>query len=440
MSVPSAELRTPSTFYNTPMSFDLTVIGAGAIGTALAREVALRDPSLRVALIEQEERPAMHQSGRNSGVAHAGFNPPPGTLKARLCVEGNRLLREYCHERSVPFEDVGTLVVASNPDEELRLRALRERGEQSGVPGLELLTLDAARTLEPNLAEGISLAMHAPTGAILDARAYVEALAADARASGVAFHFQSAVRSVEKHDGSFLIEAGNHRIETQRVINASGAWVDRVARLFGWDGPYEIVPFRGRYWRLDGKDDLIRSMIYPVPHPKFPFLGVHITKKIDGSVVLGPNAMLALGRDAYSFWNVNWNDVTAMVRARPFRKLMSRGETWQLAADEIARSLSPGRVAKEASHLVSGIEARDLAEGPPAGIRAQLVDREGNLVDDFLLEVVDGSVHVLNAVSPGLTSSLAFARYLCDDLGSRGFLTGSAFHPTARVSESTTPG
>jgi len=212
-----------------------------------------------------------------------------------------------------------------------------------------------------------------------------------------------------------------------------------VARLFGWDGPYEIVPFRGRYWKIAGGDSLVRSMIYPAPHPKFPFLGVHITKKIDGSVVLGPNAMLALGRDAYSFWTIHWRDVASMVRARPFRRLMSRQETWRLAADEIARSLSHGRVAREASQLVRGIEARNLVEGPPPGIRAQLVDRDGNLVDDFLLEIVDGSVHVLNAVSPGLTSSLAFARYLTDDLVSRGFFTGSAFRPSAPASESMTP-
>ena len=408
------------------MDYDITIVGAGAIGSALARELALRpgkQGARRICVLEAEAGPAMHQSGRNSGVCHSGFNPAPGTLKARLCVEGNQLMREYCRQKGVAFKDVGTMVVALDDVEEERLHTLHERGQQNGVPGIELLTLDRARALEPNLADGVRLAMHAPSGGILDSYAYTRALARDAADAGVTFRYNARLVGAEPiTDGARLRLVDGTLLDTARVVNAAGAHVDEVARLFGWNGPYRIVPFRGRYWNVRGKDDIINSMVYPTPDPHFPFLGVHVTRRVHGGVMLGPNAMLAFGRDAYSFFKVQWKDLASMVREGGFWRLMRRPEVLKLAATEIERSLSPKRFAAEAARLVNGIEPEDLAPGPPAGIRAQLVDAEGDLVEDFLLDVGEHAAHILNAVSPGLTSSMAFARYLAGYLQEKSFI------------------
>lgn len=406
------------------MDYDLTIVGAGAIGCALAREIAGKYPSLRICVLEQAGSPATHQSGRNSGVAHSGFNPAPGTLKATLCVEGNQLLRAYCRARNVAFQDVGTVVCALNDVDVERLQNLHRRGVENGVPGIELLSLDEARALEPHLADGIKMVLHAPSGGILDSRGYVRALAEDAKGAGVTFRFDAQLEGAHRILGGYrLVLSGGTLIDTSRVINAAGAHVDEVARMFGWDGPYRIVPFRGRYWDVRGKNDIIRSMVYPTPDPHFPFLGVHVTKRVDGGVMLGPNAMLAFGRESYSFWRVQWKDMGSMVRTGGFWKLMRRPEVLKLAATEIERSLNPKRFAAEAAQLVSGIRPEDLAPGPPAGIRAQLVDAHGELVEDFLLDVKDEAAHILNAVSPGLTCSMAFARYLTGYLDERNFLS-----------------
>jgi L-2-hydroxyglutarate oxidase len=315
------------------------------------------------------------------------------------------------------------VVVALTEAEVERLHVLHDHGVQNGVPGIELLTLEQARRLEPNLADGIRLVLHAPSGGILDSYAYVRALARDAEAGGATFRFRSRLVGAEPITGGYRLRlADGTMLDTARVINAAGAHVDEVARLFGWSGPYRIVPFRGRYWSVRGKDDVINSMVYPTPDPHFPFLGVHVTRRVHGGVMLGPNAMLAFGRDAYSFWKVQVKDVVSMVRASGFWRLMRRPEVLRLAATEIERSLSPKRFAAEAARLVKGIEPEDLAPGPPAGIRAQLVDAEGELVEDFRLEVEGNAVHILNAVSPGLTSSMAFARYLTEQLDQTRFL------------------
>ena len=410
------------------MDYDLLIIGAGVIGCALARQISLDHPKLKICVVEASDRPAAHQSGRNSGVCHSGFNPAPGTLKARLCVEGNRLMREFCRSHSVRFQDVGTVVTAVNDVEIERLEKLCKRGEQNAVPGIHLIDLNAARELEPNLADGIKLVMHAPTGGIVDAPAFVRAIALEAQGAGVTFRYNTRVTGADTLSGGYRLTIstsdGGDLIDAARVINASGVHVDTVARMFGWAGPYRIVPFRGRYWDVKGKPDIIRSMIYPVPDPAFPFLGVHVTKRVDGGVMLGPNAMLAFGRESYAFWKVNWKDVVGMARQQHFWRLMRRPEVIKHAVSEVERSLNPKRFAAEAALLVKGIEPEDLGEGPPAGIRAQLVDQHGELVEDFLLDVGQNICHILNAVSPGLTSSLAFARYLVGDLKAKGFLAG----------------
>jgi L-2-hydroxyglutarate oxidase len=406
------------------MDYDVTIIGAGAIGGSLAREVAQRHPALRLCVVEAAAGPGAHQSGRNSGVCHSGFNPAPGTLKARLCVEGNRMMREFCRSHSVPFQDVGTIVTAVNEIEVGRLEKLYDRGVQNGVPGIRLLSLQEARAIEPNLADGIKLVMHSPTGAILDSLAYTKALALEARGAGVSFRFNSRVAGADPISGGYRLHlADGDMIDTARVVNAAGVHVDEVAGLFGWNGPYRIVPFRGRYWDVKGKNDIIRSMIYPVPDPQFPFLGVHVTKRVDGGVMLGPNAMLAFGRESYSFWKVNMKDLVGMARAQHFWRLMRRPAIIKHAVTEVERSLNPRRFAAEAALLVKGIEPQDLAAGPPAGIRAQLVDAHGELVEDFLLDVQARVTHILNAVSPGLTSSMAFAKYLAGHLDEKGFLS-----------------
>jgi len=395
--------------------YETVIIGAGVTGVALARELAGRG-ARRLAVIDKERRVAHHASGRNSGVVHAGYNPKPGTLKARLCVEGNRLLKDFCRARDVPLVDGGILIVATDEQERPRLEELMRRGEESGAPGMRLLENDQIAAIEPNVVG--TAAVHAPSGASVDARAYVEALAADARDRGVEILLGREAVEVDRRDGLYHARTGDESIACRRLINCAGLQADRIAHALGAGSDLGIIPVRGEYKLIrPERRDLVRSMVYPVPDLEFPFLGVHWTKTASGDIKVGPNAVVALGREAYS-WRESSIRGTLSLAADPRAwRCLTQPRFARLVVDQVWGSLSSRRFLAGARALVPDVGADDLRPGP-AGIRAQLVDRAGRLVEDLTVEHDgDGATHVLNVVSPGLTCSLAFAAWLADQLG-----------------------
>jgi L-2-hydroxyglutarate oxidase len=327
-------------------------------------------------------------------------------LKARLCVEGNRRIRDFCREHNVPLREVGTLVVARSEAERPGLEELHRRGQANGVAGLRVLTGGELRAREPN-ARGCA-ALVAPTGAVLDSRCYVEALADEARGRGVVFHFGRRAERIEKRAGGHTVDG----LRCRTLVNAAGLYADRIAHQLGAGGEYAILPFRGEYYRVrDAKAGLVRAMVYPVPDPDYPFLGIHWTPTADGGLKVGPNAVLALGREAYRRFQVDLRETLAMATDLRAWRLVTPSFL-RLAARHLRTSLSRRAFLAEASTLVQGFALEDFESGPPPGNRAQLVDRRGRLVDDLVIERDGDTLHILNVVSPGLTCSLPFADHV----------------------------
>jgi (S)-2-hydroxyglutarate dehydrogenase len=384
---------------------EVVVIGAGAVGISTAFHLARE--GVDVLVLEKEPGPALHQSGRNSGVIHAGYNLKPGSMKARYCVQGNHELRQYCAERGVPLREGGILVVAQSDGDMDVLRELESRGRSNGVQ-VSLLKEEEIKDVEPH-ARGIG-ALQALDAASFDARAYVHALASDAVRLGARIFFDHRVRSVQDDDRGVIVRSDGGDVVARVAVNAAGLYADVLADGLARD--MRVIPFRGYYAELrPQRTGLVNSHIYATPDLSFPFLGVHLSRRTDGRVIVGPGAMLAFGREAYSFNSVHggmlgqtfrWPGFYRMIRTRDFRDLLRR---------EVKKSLSVRQIAKEAMELVPEIQSGELIRSF-AGTRAQLVDRQGNLVDDIVVRETERSVHVLNAVSPGLTCSLPFGRSL----------------------------
>lgn len=386
----------------------VAVVGAGAVGASAALHLARA--GLRVTVLEKEAGPARHQSGRNSGVVHAGYNAKPGTDKARYCVAGNRALRRYLEEKGLPLLEGGILVVARTEAERATLAELRRRADANGV-ATRMLDEAGLREREPH-ATGLE-ALWATEAASLDARAYVEALVADAQAAGAEFRFGVRVRSWDEGPGG----RGGVRIATDQgpvaadaMVNAAGLHADRVAAALCKD--LRVVPFRGFYAELrPERRDLVRSHVYAAPDLQFPFLGVHLSRRTDGRVLVGPGAMLALGREAYRTFGMDLRDLGSLVAWPGFWRMMADRRMLRLARAELHKSLRLKAIWKEARLLVPELRPEDLMRAH-AGNRAQLVDRRGRLVDDIVVRETPRTVHVLNAVSPGLTCSLPFGAEL----------------------------
>lgn len=383
---------------------DLIVVGAGAIGVSTAYHAA--EMGLRVRILEKEDAPARHQSGRNSGVIHPGYNPTPGSLKARFCVEGSRRLRAYCAKRGVRFFEGGILVVALDEAQRPTLRELHSRGEKNGAR-TRILDGSQIQSVEPEAA-GIE-ALHAPEGASFDAEGYVNALLADARELGVEVEYGATVRAI--HDGAEpSVSTSRGRRTARVVVNAAGLYSDRLAGEIARD--LRILPFRGYYAELKPEArPLVRSHIYDAPDLAFPFLGVHLSRRADGRVIAGPGAMLAFGREAYEFHQFSLRDLGTLVAWPGAFRLLARPEFRRLIRSEVGKSISLDAIHREARALVPTLRSRDLVRSY-AGNRAQLVDREGNMVDDIVVREGKRTLHVLNAVSPGLTCSLPFGESL----------------------------
>lgn len=395
-------------------SCDYLIIGAGATGTALARALARRAPNARIHVLEKENDVAHHTSGKNSGVVHAGFNQKPGTLKARLCVEGNRLLKEFCRARKVPLLDCGILILARQDADIPVLEELQKRGNENGVAGLRILEPKAIAGIEPQAVGRAGL--HAPSGANVESAAFVSAMAKEAQEAGVRFHFNQEVLALEESSGGFTARAPQLTIRCRKLVNCAGLYADRIAHSLDAGLDYTIVPFRGEYYYLNpAKAGMLRSIVYETPDLQYPFLGIHWTRSVSGRVKVGPNAILALGREAYDWRESHPWESLSMLCDRRFWKMVANREFLRMMSRNLHTSLSKTAFLRQAAALIRGVETQDFSPGS-SGIRAQLVDRQGRLCDDLILETKGGALHVLNVVSPGLTCSIPFAEYLTDRL------------------------
>src|SRR4051794_41002960 len=392
------------------MSSDLVIVGAGILGLAVAREALLRDPDLSVHVVEREDRVGAHQTGHNSGVVHAGIYYAPGSLKARLCVEGARDLYAFCERHDVPVERCGKVIVATTPAEIPGLDALEWRGRQNGVPGLRRLDRRGLRELEPH-AEGVA-ALHSPATGIVDFPAVARALAAEVTERGGRITLGCGVTGVDSRPGEVVLQTTEGDIAGAHAVFCAGAWSDRLAVAAGAPADPRIVPFRGAYLRLrPERRDLVRSLIYPVPDPALPFLGVHLTKHIDGDVLVGPTALMAGARDAYRLRRLSPHDL-ATTLAWPGTWRMGR-RFWRTGLAEMGYAASRAAFVRAAQRYVPELEPGDVLPGP-SGVRAQALGRDGALVDDFVISHTARALHVRNAPSPAATSSLAIARLIAD--------------------------
>ena len=390
----------------------LVVVGAGIVGLATARRYLEVRPGSEVTVVDKEHHVAVHQTGHNSGVVHAGIYYAPGSLKAALCRRGGELLRAYCNDRHLPYEAYGKLVVARTPDELPRLRALEQRARANRVPDLALLEPPAMADLEPHVA-GVA-ALHSPHTAAVDYGRVAETLAREVEDRGGRLLLATEVTGFATDHAGLKVVTSAGDLATDRAVTCAGLHADRLARLAG-DGPDPaIVPFRGDYYRLAAdRADLVRGLVYPVPDPRYPFLGVHLTRRVSGGVDVGPNAVLALGREAYRRSSVDRHDLAELLAWPGLRRLA--WHHWPAGVREVASSVSKLVFLAAARSYVPDLRLRDLVPAP-SGIRAQAVDRAGRLVDDFVVHDLGPVLAVRNAPSPAATSSLAIAEHLVDRL------------------------
>ncbi|AWK75345.1 hydroxyglutarate oxidase [Rhodococcus oxybenzonivorans] len=387
------------------------VVGGGIIGLAVARELLHRIDGLELTLFEKETRVAAHQTGHNSGVVHAGLYYTPGSLKARLCLRGVTLLRQYAQEKGVRYEECGKVVIAHDSSEIARMNAIFERAVSNGVPDVRLLDGGAIRDIEPH-ARGVA-AIHSPRTAIIDYVAVAEALAGDVGAAGGRVRLGTEVVGLESRAREAVVTTSRGTESFDLVVTCAGLHSDRVAVLSGESRSPRVVPFSGDYFLLQPeRSSLVKGLIYPVPDPRYPFLGVHLTKRIDGRIMLGPNAFLALGREAYTRRDWSVRDTASAIGFPGFWRF-ARGNV-AAAVREARTVLSAEAFVREAQKYVPDVCRADVTRGP-RGIRAQAMNADGSLEDDFVITGAHRVIHVRNAPSPGATSSLAIAEYVVDE-------------------------
>ena len=395
-----------------PARADVVVVGAGILGLATAVELGRRLPERRVIVLEKEDAIALHQTGRNSCVVHSGVYYPPGSLKARLCTTGRLLLREYCEEREIPYDECGKLIVAADASEVPALDELQRRAEANGVPGLRRLAADEIREVEPHCV-GVA-GLHVPTTALVDYRLVAAALAEDLRGLGGEVYTDAGVRTIDDGGESARVETSRGTLEALGVVSCAGLQSDRLVEASGLrdEDRTAIIPFRGDYYALRPEArKLCRALIYPVPDPRFPFLGVHANRRPDGEVWLGPNAVLALARDRYGKASFDARDAWGTLRSVSFWRLARRH--WRTGIGEVYRDVVPRAFVGAARRYLPELSRKDVVPAP-AGIRAQAVRMDGTLVDDFLFARSKRVLHVKNAPSPGATASLAIGATIAD--------------------------
>ncbi len=391
-------------------NYDIAVIGGGIIGLATAMRLTQEHPDRKVVVIEKESGVARHQTGHNSGVIHAGIYYAPGSQKANFCSTGGRLLREFCDERGIEYEMCGKLIVAINDAEVPGLEELYRRGAANGAEGLELIGAEELREHEPHVA-GVK-AIWSPNTGIIDFTKVSEAYSIEMRENGGDLITDAEVHSISKSNGSVHIQTGAGDFTASNIINCAGLHADKVARMMDVAIGVRIIPFRGEYFSIRPESaHLVNGLIYPVPDPSLPFLGVHFTKRINGSVEAGPNAVLALKREGYSKTSFSIADAWDTLTYPGFWRMSMK--YWKTGFDEQYRSLVKSVFVKSLQTLIPEITGDDLY-APGAGVRAQVVDDRGALLQDFSIAETEGAIHVLSAPSPGATSSLSISRYIVD--------------------------
>ena len=400
-------------------NYHVAIIGGGIIGLASALQLTRRYPRSRVVVIEKERELAVHQTGHNSGVIHSGIYYKPGSQKSQFCVSGVSSLLQFCDEKGIPYQCCGKVIVATDESELGRLDDLYQRGIANGVEGLELIDPERLKEIEPHAA-GIR-ALYAPGTGIVDYKLVANAYADVVRAGGGEIMTGSAVLGIRKSDALLSLETSTGTVESRYLINCAGLHADKVARMAGVDLEVRIVPFRGEYYSIrPERRHLVKALIYPVPNPKFPFLGVHFTRNIYGEVEAGPNAVLAFAREGYRKVDVNLGESLGTLGSMGFWAMSLKH--WRTGLGEIHRSMSKRTVLHDLQRLLPEVQAGDLAPGG-SGVRAQAVDRKGKLLDDFSIHESRGAIHVLNAPSPGATSSLSIGGYIAD-MAARSFGLG----------------
>jgi len=388
--------------------YDICIVGGGLVGLATARALQEAFDGVSILILEKENRVAAHQSSHNSGVVHSGLYYPPGSLKAQLCVEGRHAIKDLCLKSGIRFNESGKLVVASRASEIGSLDELERRGKANGLQGMRRLRGSEIAEVEP-AATGLE-ALHIHETGVADFEGVANHLAAALVESGASIVTDAEVSEIVHHVGGVDVHTGIGQFSSRILVNCAGLHSDRVAEMAGLSPEVQVIPFRGEYYRLtDNAAVLVKSLIYPVPDPRYPFLGVHFTRRYDGSVEVGPNALLALGREHYRGSGVDWTELRSIMAYPGFRKLAF--DNWRSGTSELVNSKSKRLYARLAQRLVPELRSQDLLVGG-SGVRAQAVDRSGQLVDDFVIEVAGSTVHVLNAPSPAATASIAIGRHI----------------------------
>lgn len=400
--------------------YNIVIVGGGIVGLAVALEITRRFPRLRLLLLEKEDRVGRHQSGHNSGVIHSGVYYKPGSLKAKLCVTGAAAMVEFCREQGVRHQVCGKVIVATHEDEFPRLEELRRRGEANGLAGLRLIGADELRDIEPHASGARALLV--PSTGITDYAAVCDKYAELISAQGGAILASTAVIGLKRHADEIVVETTRGAFSAASLINCAGLFSDRIARMAGDDPQVMIVPFRGEYYHLiPERSSLVRALIYPVPDPRFPFLGVHFTRRVSGSVDAGPNAVLAFRREGYRRTDFNLRDLASSLAFPGFWQMTAKH--WRSGLDEFHRSFSKPVFVRALQRLVPEIRDEDLVPGG-SGVRAQALNRNGTLVDDFQFLPSGKMLHVLNVPSPAATASLLIARTIVDTAGGNIGLAG----------------
>jgi (S)-2-hydroxyglutarate dehydrogenase len=394
---------------------DIAIIGGGIVGLGTALALMVRFPRYSLAIIEKERELANHQTGHNSGVIHSGIYYKPGSYKAKLCVQGVHMLTEFCEAQGVRYERCGKLIIATGKNELPRLQMLYERGTANGIQGLQMIGPERAREIEPH-AKAVQ-ALYSPNTAIVDYKEVAAAMAETITKNGHKIIKDTRVRAIRQSDGLLQLRSDNLNINTRHLINCGGLYADRIASLMGIQPNIMIIPFRGEYYSLKQGQSLIRALIYPVPDPEFPFLGVHFTKRIQGDYEAGPNAVLAFAREGYHFTTVHLPELMEMFTYRGFWAMAWR--YWRMEVFELYRSLRRAAFLRALQKLVPELEDKDLAPGG-SGVRAQAVTPQGSLVDDFQIVEAPNAIHVLNAPSPAATACLAIGKHIAE-LASKSF-------------------
>lgn len=396
--------------------YDVAIIGGGIIGLATALQLTRRYPKCRTVVLEKEGRLAVHQTGHNSGVVHSGIYYRPDSHKAQLCVAGAKALVQFCQERDIPYKQCGKVIVATEDSELGSLDEIYRRGTANGVEGLEMIGPERLKELEPHAA-GIK-AIHVPGTGVVDFTAVAEAYADGVRSNGGEVLVGARVSEIKMSAGAMYLDTQQGTIESRYMINCAGLHADEVARMAGVEPEVRIIPFRGEYFTLTLESrHLVRALIYPVPNPSFPFLGVHFTRGVHGDVEAGPNAVLALAKEGYTKSDISLGDTLGTLSYPGFWAMAAK--YWKVGVAEHLRSFSKRIFLRDLQRLVPQVRDRDLGPGG-SGVRAQAVDRQGRLLDDFIIQERERAIHVLNAPSPGATSSLSIGDYIAG-LASKSF-------------------